>query len=126
MRDNFGINSASPELKARIMRRIYTIWFLKSMAPLLAVELILLLGVAIGVLANISLRNILVNALNASSGLGDFIQFFIDNFFVKSIQSRLLVAVYALVVAFFARDLRNVLRKMRAVNRSGATLAASF
>lgn len=103
----------APALTKRIMRRVYVIWFWKSVAPLLAVEVILLLGVAVGVLAHISLRNILINALNASSGVGDFLQFFISNFFVKSIQSRLLVAVYGTLVGFFIRDLVSAVKRAK-------------
>ncbi|MBI2055275.1 MAG: hypothetical protein HYT42_00045 [Candidatus Sungbacteria bacterium] len=118
-------NSANP-LKKRVMRRIYAVWFLKSVAPLLAVEFILLSGVAIGVLTHISLRNIMINALNASSGVEDFLQFFIDNFFVKSIQSRLLVAVYGALIGFFIRDFASAFRRMRRALKEDMLAALLF
>ena len=118
-------NSPNP-LKKRIMRRIYAIWFFKSVAPLLAVEFILLSGVAIGVLTHISLRNIIINAFNASSGVRDFIQFFIDNFFVKSVQSRLLVAVYGALIGFFIRDFASALKRARKVINEDALSAFSL
>lgn len=99
------------DLKRRIMRRVYGIWFWKSVAPLLAVEAVLIVGVAVGVLTHISVRQILLNALQASDGVRAFAQFFVDNFFVKSIQSQLLVAVWAVLLAFFVRDARNALRR---------------
>ncbi|MEK9147962.1 MAG: hypothetical protein AAB650_00835, partial [Patescibacteria group bacterium] len=97
---------ATVNLKNRIMRRVYAAWFLKSVAPLLAVELILLIGVMIGVLTHISVKNILINALNSSSGIRAFIQFFISNFLVKSVQSQMLAAIYVVLITFFIRDLR--------------------
>ncbi|OHA08638.1 MAG: hypothetical protein A3B37_01850 [Candidatus Sungbacteria bacterium RIFCSPLOWO2_01_FULL_59_16] len=102
------------ELKRRIMRRVYGIWFWKSVAPLLAVEAVLVVGVAVGVLTHISVRQILLNAFQASDGAAAFAQFFIDNFFVKSIQSQLLVAVWAVLLAFFVRDARHALRRRSA------------
>lgn len=101
------------ELKARIMRRVYGMWFWKGVAPLLAVEAILLLGVAVGVLTHVSLRAILLNALSASADAWAFAKFFVSNFFTKSIQSQLLVAVYAALLALFARDIRNAVRRLK-------------
>lgn len=95
------------------MRRVYRTWFLKYVAPLLVLELALVVGVAAGVLTHISLRHILVNALGSSAGAWAFVKFFISNFFVKSIQSRLLVAVYLILAAFFIRDVGNALRRLR-------------
>ena len=106
-------------LKKRIMRRVYAVWFLRSVAPLLAVEFVLLSGVAVGVLAHISIRHIALNALAASSGLQSFLQFFIDNFFVKSIQSRLLAAVYVAMLAFFGRDIASAIKRMKGFGQDG-------
>lgn len=103
---------ATVNLKNRIMRRVYAAWFLKSVAPLLAVELILLIGVMIGVLTHISVKNILINALNSSSGIRAFIQFFISNFLVKSVQSQMLAAIYVVLITFFIRDLRQAYRRL--------------
>jgi hypothetical protein len=112
----------SPELKKRIMRRVYATWFLRSIAPLLAVEVLLLGGVAVGVLTHISLRSILMNALSASGDIRAFVMFFVNNFFIKSIQSRLLVVAYLVVAFFFARDLRNAVRRFG--NVSGDFMAS--
>lgn len=119
------VSSPNP-LKKRIMRRVYALWFWKSIAPLLAVELILIAGVTVGVLAHISLRSIIANAINASSGIKDFLVFFVDNFFVKSIQSRLLVAVYGALVGFFIRDFASALRRMRKAFKEDMLAALSF
>lgn len=113
-------------LKKRIMRRVYAVWFWRSVAPMLAVEFVLLSGVAVGVLTHISIRHIAINALNASSGLQSFFQFFIDNFFVKSIQSRLLVAVYIVMLAFFGRDIRNAFRRMSGLGKDGLLRALAI
>ncbi len=101
------------ELKQRIMRRVYAVWFWKSVAPMLAVEALLLVGVAVGVLTQISLKAILVNALSASSDVWAFVKFFISNFFVKSMQSRLLVAVYLIMAGFFLRDALGAMRRLK-------------
>lgn len=125
-----SMTTTTPEIssltafKKRVMKRIYAIWFLKNFGPLLAVELILLFGVAVGVLTHISVRNIMVNAFSSSSGIGAFIQFFIDNFFVKSIQSRLLVAVYGVLIGFFVRDIVGALRRLK--HAAGDDLATLF
>lgn len=100
-------------LKQRIMRRVYMIWFWKSVAPMLAVEALLLVGVAAGVLTQISVKAILVNALAASSDVWAFVKFFISNFLVKSMQSRLLVAVYLVLAGFFLRDVASALRRLK-------------
>lgn len=107
-----SVGAPAPELKRRIMRRVYAVWFWRSVAPMLAVELVLLTGVAVGVLTHISLRNVMLNALGASADTRAFLVFFVRNFFVKSIQSRLLVVVYGVLVAFFARDIRNTFRRL--------------
>ncbi|MDP3727089.1 MAG: hypothetical protein Q8R35_00430 [bacterium] len=119
--------TASPEFdsKKRIMRRVYGIWFWRSVAPLLAVEAILLVGVAVGVLTQISLRHILLNALAASSGLAAFVKFFVSNFLVKSLQSQLLVAFYAAFLGFFARDVWNAVRRLKGADAMLPTLTAA-
>ena len=100
------------DFKKRVMRRVYLTWFWRSVAPLLVVELVLLAGVGIGVITHISVKSILMNALNASADARAFVLFFVNNFFVKSIQSRLLVVAFAAVLFFFARDLRNALKRL--------------
>lgn len=112
----FPETAISRELKQRTMRRVYAVWFWRSVAPLLAVEAALIVGVAAGVLAHISLRHILLNALAASSDAWAFVKFFVSNFFVKSIQSRLLLAVYAALLLLFARDIRSAVRRMRGLD----------
>lgn len=109
-------------LKRRIMRRIYATWFWKHVAPVLAVEFILLSGVAVGVLTHISLRQILLNSLQASASVRAFAVFFISNFFVKSIQSQLLILVYGAILGFFVRDLRHALRRLNIIGK-GEVLA---
>ncbi len=105
------------DLKRRIMRRVHAIWFWKSVAPMLAVEALLLTGVAVGVLTQISPKAILVNALAASSDAWAFVKFFISNFFVKSLQSRLLVALYLVMAGFFLRDAMRALSRLREYGR---------
>lgn len=109
----FSQDNTHMELKKRIMRRVYGIWFWKTVAPLLAVEAVLLLGVAVGVLTQISVRAILLNALSASSDVMAFVRFFITNFLAKSIQSRLLLAIYFAFAGFFLRDVWNAIRRYR-------------
>jgi len=84
---------------------------------MLAVEVVLLSGVAVGVLTHISIRHIMLNAISSSSGTEAFVRFFIDNFFVKSIQSRLLVAMYLVLAVFFVRDVYATLGRARAGSR---------
>lgn len=105
-------NTTTLDFKRRIMRRVYRLWFFRHVAPLLAVEFMLLAGVAAGVLAHISIRDILLNALASSADVWAFVKFFIANFFIKSIQSRLLVAVYLILAAFFIRDLRSAFGRL--------------
>lgn len=107
------------ELKKRVMRRVHGVWFWKSMAPMLGVEAVLLLGVAVGVLTQISLRHIMLNALAASSDAVSLVKFFVSNFLVKSLQSRLLLAVYCVFAGFFARDLWQAVKGLR---RAGGVL----
>jgi len=124
MRIGLHTIGANPSLSARVMRRVYAVWFWRNVAPLLAVEVILLAGVAVGVLTHISLRHIFLNALSASGDARSFFQFFVDNFFVKSIQTRLLVAVYLVLAAFFVRDLRAALHRLEAIGGGKIGLAA--
>lgn len=103
------------DLKNRIMRRVYFVWFSRNVLPLLAVELVLLVGVVAGVFTQISVKHVLLNAITASDGALAFLLFFVDNFFVKSIQSQLLVAVWAVLGVFFLRDIRASLRRLRSI-----------
>ena len=105
--------AGSAELKKRIMRRVHLVWFWKHIAPVVGVELILLLGVAAGVLTHIAPRQILMNALHASASAQAFVLFFVRNFFVKSIQSQLLVLAYGAILGFFVRDIRSALKRLR-------------
>ena len=107
------MTATNPELKRRIMRRVYALWFGRSVAPLLAVEFVLLAAVAAGVLAHISVRHIAMNAITASADVTAFIKFFISNFFVKSIQSRLLFGLYLVFLVFFARDIGYAFRRLK-------------
>lgn len=111
------------ELKRRTMRRVYAVWFWRSVAPLLGVELILLLGVAVGVLTQISVRSILINALAASADALAFAKFFVSNFFVKSIQSRLLAVVWTVLLIVFTRDVLRTVRRLRGDGRDVFSLA---
>ena len=115
--------STDQQLKARIMRRIYAIWFWRRAAPMLGVEAVLVVGVLVGVLSHISIPNILANAFHASADIGAFIKFFISNFFVKSAQSQLLVAAWGALIGFFIRDFVAAFRKIRG---SGVGIAAMF
>jgi hypothetical protein len=72
----------------------------------------LLAAVAVGVLTHISVRAIAVNAITASADASAFAKFFVSNFFVKSIQSRLLFGLYLVFLAFFARDISQALRRL--------------
>lgn len=118
-------HSITTDLKQRIMRRVHVIWFWKSVAPMLAVEALLLVGVAIGVLTQISPKAILVNALSASSGVWAFAKFFISNFLVKSMQSRLLAAVYLAMAGFFLRDIASAFRRLKGYG-SGMLLSVAL
>ncbi len=113
-----------PELRKRILRRVYWLWFWRRVAPIVAIEFVLIAGALAGVLTHISPRHILLNALEASSGFGSFIQFFIDNFFVKSIQSRLLALLWVGFLIYLVRDIRTTLRHLSGVD--GLLLARSL
>lgn len=115
--------TADEQLKSRIMRRVYATWFLKQVAPMLAVEGILLAGVAVGVLTHISVSHIFANAFGASGNALAFADFFIRNFFVKSIQSQLLLGAYAVVAAFFVRDFRRAIIRLRRIAQDGSSAA---
>lgn len=116
--------AAAEALKRRTMRRVYAVWFWRSVAPLLAVEFVLLAGVAVGVLTHISLRHIIVNAMTSSDSIQAFVQFFLNNFFVKSIQSRLLFGLYVLFTLYALRDVRAVVRRGRGGGEEFASLLA--
>ena len=109
------MQTAAEQFKARIMRRVYAVWFCKQVLPLLLTEFILIAGVGIGVITQISIRQILLNALQASSNAWAFVMFFVSNFFVKSVQSRLLLVAYGVIVGFFVRDLRSAFRRLRSL-----------
>lgn len=113
-------------LKKRILHRVYWLWFLRRVAPIVAVELALVSGAAIGVLAHISPRAILLNALQASSGIGSFIQFFIDNFFVKSVQSRLLFTLWLGFLVYLLRDIRGIRRRLQGMGEEAFVLSSSL
>ena len=61
-------STATVNLKSRIMNRVFRFWFMRSMAPLLAIEIIVI-GIAVYFFANlIFIGQVVDNALNAALG----------------------------------------------------------
>lgn len=101
------------ELKKRILTRVYWVWFARRVLPVLAVEFGLLGVVLVEVFTHISARAILENALRASANLRAFVMFFVNNFFVKSVQSRLLLILWLGFLGYAFRDLRVLIQRLR-------------
>lgn len=119
---NNSVYEQSDGLKRRVLERVWRVWFWKRAAPLLVIEAGVALGVFVAVFSQISPRVILLNAIGASDGLRSFVQFFIDNLFVKSIQSRLLLVLWLGFVVYVWRDVLVVFRRYSAVRVGSAII----
>lgn len=91
-------------LKKRIMRRVYTIWFIRKATPI-AGELTVL-GVAIfWGLKYTSPANIVANSISASDSMYAFMMFFVRSFSILTPPAQFALVVTGLLGAFIARDI---------------------
>lgn len=95
---------ADKELKKRIMRRVYTIWFVRKAAPL-ATETAGLLTLLIWALQYISPASIMANALSASDGFYAFFLFFGRNFTILTPALQFSFVVTTVLAAIIVRDI---------------------
>lgn len=92
------------ELKTRIMRRVYAIWFLRRVARL-AGKMAGLIVLAIWGLKYVSPTSILTNAFAAADGTYAFLVFFIRAFENLSPASQFAFAASLALAAIIGRDL---------------------
>lgn len=110
------MQTLNQELKKRIMRRVYTIWFIRKAAPL-AGEIALLGVLAIWGLQYISPANILVNAVSAASGLSSLAIFFVNAFSHLSAPSQMAVMASAVVSLLTVRDIWTNVERLAALRQ---------
>ncbi|MBI2639736.1 MAG: hypothetical protein HYW90_02475 [Candidatus Sungbacteria bacterium] len=92
------------ELKKRIMRRVYTIWFVRKAAPL-ATETAGLVALFTWALQYISPANIVANAISASDGFYAFFLFFGRSFTILTPALQFSFVATTVLVAIIARDI---------------------
>lgn len=91
-------------LKKRIMRRVYTIWFIRKAVPLGAELAVLGIAVVWG-LQHTSPANILTNSISASNNMYAFMMFFIRSFSILTPPAQFALVITGLLGAFIARDI---------------------
>lgn len=92
------------DLKKRIMRRVYAVWFVRKAAPL-AAEGAGLLVLFVWGLRYVSPANIMVNAISAADGLYAFFMFFVRNFQNLPAASQFALAASVILAIVIARDM---------------------
>lgn len=97
------------------MKKIYTIWFLRYVLPILSVELIVLSAIVIGIRSQVFvghvLNNITVRALHYP--LASFGRFWVATISNMEIITQVLLAAGFVVSWFVARDALRVSRQFR-------------
>jgi len=88
-------------LKKRIMRRVYAIWFVRSVYA----KLVFLGAVLIAAYFHISFAHVFSNTINASSGFLLSAQYLTSSFAAADIVSKFLLAGMIMAVFMMGRDL---------------------
>jgi len=92
------------ELKKRIMRRVYAIWFVRKAAPL-AAEVVGIFVLFAWALRYNSPASIMANAISASDGLFAFFMFFARTFSILTPATQFAFVVTSILAAIIARDM---------------------
>lgn len=109
MSPNYVFNEG---LKARIMRRVYTYWFVKRVMPVLVLQVATLGLLLLGIHEYVSVKFVLKNAISAISGAGlpSLIPFTESAFQHAGFVPQLLFGASALLAILIVRDAVKALR----------------
>lgn len=99
------MNKYQSDLKTKVMNRVFRFWFLRSMAPLLLVEIIVI-GIAIYAFANLIFINQVVdNALSAALGNPfKLIAYLWNSFLITRAEVKVVIIALVLVGLKLLRD----------------------
>lgn len=97
------INKMS-NLRKRVMRRVYTIWFAKKTLPIFLIELPLFILFIAKIREMVFWTKVLENAANAAANMSSLTQFIVSTASTRLSVDAILVAVL-LVAIFMMRDL---------------------
>jgi len=109
-------------LKTRIMRRVYFYWFLKQVAPSLAIQLGALGLILVGVHEYVSVRFVSSNASVSATSIESFIRYAATAFSKTEFISRVLIGATVLLGFLILRDARRIFRRLMMRQAVGAGL----
>src|SRR3989344_5430364 len=105
MQNTMTISSQNMALTKRIMRRVYFHWFLRQIAPVLALQLGALGLLLIGIHEYVSVKFVSANALSAISDIQSLYSFAVTAFWKTELVSRVLVGASVLFALLLGRDI---------------------
>ncbi len=78
-------------LKNKIMRRVYAIWFFRKITSAVFVETFIFAAMLLAAVSCISFLSVMRNALNSSNSVYSLSNFFLNNFLIADAISKSLV-----------------------------------
>lgn len=115
----------SENLTRRVMRRVYFVWFMKRVAPPLALQAASLALVLVGIHEFISVRFVLANAADSISGVNSLVSFTSSAVINTGFIPQLLLGASTLLGLLIVRDVARAFRhRIGGVLRSKAGFVA--
>lgn len=111
------MTASNLQLKKRIMRRVYAVWFMREVAPPLALQLLVLGALLVGIHEFVSVKFVLRNALHSVSGIPSLIDFAAAAIRNTGFIPQILLTSSFLLAALILRDLRKMLRRVSLQSR---------
>jgi hypothetical protein len=94
-------------IKNRVMKNVYTIWFVRRIAPVLILEVILFGALALGIASAVSVGKIAANAMHGIGDTKSLIGFFVAMFANTTLMVQVLA--FSILAASFLL-LRDMIR----------------
>lgn len=102
---------SNPNLKKKIMRRIYALWFYKKITSPFAAELFFLVAIFFGLTAYVSLKNIFNNTPSVFSP-GAVAGFFASAFYQTEMIVQVLFVGMLASLIFLLKDIKNLIWRL--------------
>lgn len=105
------MDSINQNIKNKIMRRIYAVWFYKKLTSSFAVELFFLAAIFFGLTAYVSLKNIFNNTPSVFSPVA-VAGFFASAFYQAEMIVQILFVGMLASLIFLLKDVKNLISRL--------------
>ena len=113
------IKTMTTKTKQTVMRRVYAIWFMRSVAPLIALEVVVFFVAANVLASNVFVDKTISNALLATLGNPmSLVVYFLNAFAKTQFLTQTAIFLFALVGVSFMRDVARSIASYSLVKRN--------